>query len=93
MQPIELARFELANHFQVVNGILEEDGRYQLPVITCASSSESAPVIAFSVNESAYNVSITRDGTCLSVVSNPLDALVAKDFLILAELGVIPDVR
>lgn len=93
MQPVDQARFELSQNFQVVNGILGESDVYSLPVITCASSSESTPVIAFYVNQSAYNVTITREDTCITVVSNALDALVAKDYLILASKGVIPDVR
>ncbi len=91
---LDLARFQLSRAYEgVFSGVLENSSAYpSLPVITCDESvASSMPVIRFLVNnDSSSNVSLTLNGSCITVRSGPAGLLAAKDYLILTREGVVP---
>jgi len=94
IQFVDLSRLDLYKALpNVVGAILRNSSDYQgLPVATCADAKPEVPVIELrALNETANGTTITRNGSCLVVVGTPQGVLAAKDYLILAYAGVIPD--
>jgi hypothetical protein len=93
LQYVDLSRLDLYKALpNVVGGILRNSTDYQgLPVATCADAKPEVPVIEFRAQNETNGTTILRNSSCLVVVGTPQGVLAAKDYLILAYAGVIPD--
>lgn len=86
---IDAIRYDMAQHFpkQIYSGVLANDDRYPLPLMSCSNATNYAPMI---VLENSNGSSISRKGYCIFMAGSQQDLLRAYERLLYGYYGVMP---
>ncbi|NQV09088.1 hypothetical protein HQ529_04515 [Candidatus Woesearchaeota archaeon] len=89
---IELARFELMEdlgrvlNIYTLNGIINDDEKYNVPVVTCENATQNVPVLIFINNN---NTGIRAENNCVFLEGVGQEIIMLKDRIMYGALGVL----